>query len=191
MIDVFFRHIGPWDRDPLRPMMRALAFARWQQEPELRLRQITPQLINCSLVEFQRASRIWADQDADTDPYILVDDDLLLTPETQLGELVQLLARYPEFAILAPLPRPATIYPWTPEHYRPVLDQQVMEHVSVGSLRLSRKGAMKEWPPAGAGPGYDRIHCDALRAAGWRAGYARQHAMLHLGEGYSTVWKAD
>lgn len=158
--------------------------------------------------------RTVAENNAETDIYVLADDDCLPQAEPFLDEGVRILEEHSDFAILSMMPTNCKINPWKPdvllvkgvpmtnigpggfvqvEDYsdvRPLIpyeDADVMEHVSVGGIRFCRKGCLEEWPPF-VGPGYDREQCDALRAAGFRVGYFKNLTMLHLGEGYSQTW---
>jgi hypothetical protein len=139
--------------------------------------------------EFQVERRVIADTDG-TSIYILADDDCLFL--SSVGQALELMRVYPDFAILSALPINAKINRWNPEnhilsHDCSMIASPVVEHTSVGGIRFCRKGALKEWP-AFRGPGYDREHCEALRDAGWRVGYMNDVKMNHLGEGASTVW---
>jgi hypothetical protein len=186
VIDVYFSTMDYPSELAIREAMSDQCRERWMKERV----PVKPLWVPASNpVEFQRTRRIHADQYAGSPIYVLADDDCLLGEESPIAPMLDLMARYPEFAILSLLPSSAPIYPWTPEGYTPVLNEEIMEHVSVGCIRFCRKGAMKDWPPMD-GPGYDGIHCQALRDAGWRVGYARQHTMVHLGERLSTVWEA-
>ena len=137
--------------------------------------------------EFQLARRVIADHLAETDPFVLADDDCL--PEYfGGGDACDIALRHGRFAILSALPRNATIHPWTPTStiHEVYEDAEVLEHVSVGGIRVCRKGALKDWPPMD-GPGYDAAQAEALRAIGRSVGYFKNLTCEHLGES-STVW---
>jgi hypothetical protein len=69
-------------------------------------------------------------------------------------------------------------------------DHDVIEHVSVGGIRVMQAGAMKDWPQMEPGiAGYDRVQADYLRSKGYRVGYLKRFVMNHVGEGHSTVWR--
>ena len=187
---VYFRHLGELD-SPEREAMTDEARARWTWlgivEP-FNFVELTPSKIGCNAFTFQRESRIYADLHG-TDPYVLVDSDMLIGSDYSLAKHVALLSQYPEFAILSAMTTAPgmVIHPWTPENYQPFVDENVMEHVSVGNLRLCQKGLLKKWPNQ-IRSGYDREHCKALRDAGWRVGFARQFPAIHLGEGKTTLF---
>jgi hypothetical protein len=186
-----------YDETPLG-RIRSFAFEmcmeRWAMESD------KVGIITCpkgNELAFQRERRIAADEQATSDIYILADDDCLLgDPYPHLKPAVDIMQRHPEFAILSWLGVNFNIVPWTPPdeetkylvggtHYT---DDEVMEHVNCGGIRLCRKGAMKEWPPMDDGvKTYDMIHCRELRRQGWRSGYFQKLRMLHLGKNYSML----
>jgi hypothetical protein len=184
LISVFFCTMDTKPND--RMLMSALCQERWNQE-SVRFHRITPGAVECRPIEFQRMRRIYAEQHADSSVYVVADDDCLLGKESPIAPMLALMEKYPEFGMLSLLPANAAINEWTPEFYVPESDANVMEHVSVGGIRFCRKGVVKNWPAAD-GPGYDFLHSEAIRKAGFRAGYARSYKMNHIGEGFSTVW---
>lgn len=184
MIDVFFCTASP---DPIRVAMAATCVERWAEEPGVDIAGLSPGRCRCSAREFQRTRRVWAEQMARSPIYVIADDDSLLPKEPIVAHMLRLMEQYPQFAMLSVLPSNAHIERWTekPDAY---WDAEIMEHVSVGQVRFCRKGIVKDWPPMGAGPGYDLIHAEAIRRSGFRVGYARNIMATHLGEGHSTIW---
>lgn len=169
MIDVFFCTAAP---NPMRLGFAIACFERWKQEPDARLhilrtfedihwwgpwdRDRSLPIHNiCCIADFQRERRIYADEVSQTDPYILADDDCLLPSYLELFQAVNVFRYYNErilrdsnrFAVLSLIPSNAPISEWTPEDYTPFSDDIVMEHVSVGGIRICRKGLLKNWPP--------------------------------------------
>lgn len=184
MIDLFFC-LGP-DRSSRSEMVTG-CLDRWCREPGLNIH-----VLPCLTPERQRERRIEADERSASDVYILADDDCF--PKLRNGDITRLarigLAQtsFPsEWGIVSLMPSNATIHQWLPEVYKPLVTHEIMEHVSVGGIRFCRKGYLEKWPPQ-TGRGYDRQHADALRLDGYRVGYFRNHYMVHLGEGNSTVW---
>jgi len=168
--------------------MNALCKQRWQEEYEhIRFEVISPLSIECAPEEFQRKRRMYAEAHADSSIYVLTDDDCLLGPESPLKTMTGLMKSYSGFDMLSLMPSNANIVPWTPEGYTAFLDDNVMEHYSVGGIRFCRKGAVKYWPEQ-TQKGYDWDHCHAIREDGGLVGYARKVTMNHCGEGFSTVW---
>ncbi|MHC5066130.1 MAG: hypothetical protein ACYTG5_19395 [Planctomycetota bacterium] len=184
--DVFLCHLGKND-DWMRAGMFLLTSSRWTSEPDTRLHDMTPFRCNCTPEEFQRERRICADIAAESDIYVVADDDCLPRAEPFVEYALKVMGEHPEFAILSLLPTNARIMRWRPQDYETYEHEDVTEHVSVGGIRFCRKGILEEWPEM-TGKGYDREHGDAIRDAGYRVGYFRHLTMNHLGEGYSTVW---
>jgi hypothetical protein len=192
-LKVFLCHVP---KSRLRRKMKDLCYERWEME----WRQntgfghpivLTPESIGSTEKDFQRDRRIWVDSRlAKGEIYVLTDDDCLLAmqPVFQYPErILSLMTQYGEFGILSMMPTNADIYPWRPENREVIEDEEVMEHISVGGIRICVAGCLDEWPESEY-VGYDQTHCAALREAGWRVGYMKNIPMNHLGEGYSTVW---
>jgi hypothetical protein len=188
MIELFFCTVEEVGKHTVRSRMADLSLERWKKETSVRIEILTPSRLKCTALEFQSRRRIWADSVADGPFYIVADDDCLLGGPSTVDDAIGTMIRYPEFRILSLLPQNATINPWTPEGYVPFVDDDVMEHVSVGQVRFCRKGILKEWPWQ-SGMGYDTAQCAAIRREGKRVGYFRNIKANHLGEGYSTVWR--
>lgn len=182
MLDVFFcttiDHESSY-RELRRDMMK-LCYDRWLEEKDVNFHYLTPSLVECSVREFQRSRRIYADRHADSSIYVVADDDCFITPRL-IPRMLELMNSRPQHGILAPLPV-GFIYP---DGLSDVLHRE-----SVGGVRFCRK--LPEsfiWPETG-GLGYDYAHCQALsHQLSLKFGYAIEVPLFHLGEGYSTVWK--
>lgn len=164
-------------------------FDFWKNQPGIILRPLDPWVLGCSDRAFQRERRIYAEENAQGEIYILTDDDM--EPETSIlekwiSEGVKILAKHPDFAILSAWPANANIVPWTPEEYRPKENSMVLEHVSVGGLRFIRKGAIQGWPDQ-KGSSYDTEQCESIRKDGLRVGYFKNLKAVHHGEGKSSL----
>lgn len=222
-VDVFVCIFDPTDGQRLEWAKQAVR--AWQSYEDARVMIITPgdkkfmdgytlladtlgiqfgQLVGISFTgeEFQRGRRIVAEGLANSPVYILADDDCVPVGRSFLRRAVDILAReeYRSFAILSAMPLEAQISEWFPEReeYRAgvLTDDQVMEHVDVGGIRITRKGVMgsdsSEWdvqpqdvhgvPIEQSGAKYDRQHAIQIRQRGYRVGYARALKMKHLGE---------
>lgn len=187
-IDVFFCFASTPKGGLLRHDMMMLCRNRWLLEDEklIRFHTITPQILECNAFEFQSKRRIYADEHAKSDVYVLADDDVLLPSQSPVKGMIELMKRYPQFVILSLYPSNANIMPWTPEGYEPIRNNEVMEHVSVGHVRFHRKDVVKNWP-AQTRAGYDTEECEQIRKEGGRVGYALQFKAVHLGEGVSSL----
>jgi len=192
-------------------------FEYWSGNPDADVVVVTPETVGCSLGQFQRERRIYADSRARHHEYICTDDDMLPTADDCLVKGIAALRTHTDFGILSAWPANCTINRWEPGEesmrclvclgvaksrgcgncggagwfsftYQPFEDLSVMEHVSVGGLRFCRKGLLEEWPDYSGQGGYDGVHSLALRKAGYRVGYLQHARAVHLGEGKSTVW---
>lgn len=198
MTDVFVTTLAE-DEDNsisrIRKCMLAVVMERWCLETE------KVGLIECpngQEIAFQRERRIAAEQQAESQFYVLSDDDCLLeTCHPHLERAVEIMRDHPDFAMISWLPINCDIVPWNPpeEEWGDLVDgtvyddDEIMEHVNVGGIRLIRKGAMLHWPDMDEGSKtYDQIHCSTLRDAGWRSGYFKTLRQLHLGRHYSMIW---
>lgn len=184
MIPVYFCSVPT--QSAVRGLLTEACESRWY-EHGVNVRTLTPRRQKCQPREFQRERRRFADWATADEFYVVADDDCLVPAEPFIEMAVDILERHPEFAVLSLFPKPHKINPWQKSGCD---DLEVMEHVDVGGVRFCRKGCLKEWPPMpeDGPPAYDRIHAEALRAAGWRCGYYKELSMLHLGSGVSTVW---
>ena len=158
---------------------------QWQCMPEVKLIELRPGTMSMDL-SFQMTRRIYAEANATGDWYVLADDDCFIWPNVVL-EAWERLQDHDEckFGMISLEPWPAIIHPWHPKGYGDrYQDSLIYEHVSVGGVRFIRKWVMKSWPMMVdfSPPQYDRIHCDAMRDAGYRCGYFRDLKCAHLGE---------
>ncbi len=186
MIDVFFCQMR---RQPvLRQRMRDLCYTRWRREKGARIHTLSLENDAPGHPSSQKVRRMLAENRAESNPYVVADDDCYPPNEPFLEEALMVLDLHPAYTILSMLPANANIEPWRPkDHHLDPNTIGVMEHVDVGGIRLCRPMPFKEWPEQ-ARSGYDREQCEAIRAAGKRVGYFTQIEMLHLGEGASSVW---
>lgn len=153
------------------------------------LRLLSPKKLGCSDSDFQKLRRAAADVLAKDAIYILTDDDV--EPITPIALGLQAMEAHPEFAIISAFPANCNISRWTPVDYEPFEDMSVMEHYSVGGIRICRRGAMFKGWPLQTGQGYDTEHCEQLRTCGYRVGYSQHFRMTHHGEGKTTVWNKE
>ncbi len=189
-IDLFFCSIS--DCGDLRSAMAETCLARWQMVDGITMNVIDEQMLGCSATGFQRMRRIFADEQAESDVYVVADDDYLLPASFDLKECLKVF-NASVFAMLSLIPSNCLIIPWTPsDGYITEVTSDVMEHHSVGGVRFCRKNHLSKWPDMEPDyPGFDRAHCAAIRAEGKRCGFFRSFSALHLGENFSTVWTAN
>ncbi len=188
MIDVFLCHVPGTH---LRNSMYNLCRIRWEGEGGARIRHLNPKRLGVTAYEFQRSRRIFADDHAESEIYVVADDDILLEADPVVGRGETLMKAYPDFAVLSLAETKPDWKTWVPDwpEYKAFHDEAVTEHVSVGGVRFCRRGAVKSWPPMDEGiKTYDHVHGQAVRDAGYRSGYFKHLHGLHLGRGYSTIW---
>jgi hypothetical protein len=194
VIDVFICSAA-WQGDTtggvpaLRYRMCQLVKERWTFEPYTKVSYIRRDRL-MDKTAFQRERRIIGEQRAHSHKsyYVLSDDDCYPMERRGICEAIKIADAHPQFAILSWMPDNEYVVHWTPEGYKTWVDEDVLEHVSVGGIRLVRRGILKgDWPPMN-GTGYDNTQCDWIRSLGYRVGYFRKLTMLHLGKGWSTVW---
>lgn len=168
----------------------------WRGVDCVKVHIVTPSALHCDIGDFNRLRRVYSDKAAATDPYILTDDDCFPVCSEDgteshsafrdyLERGVETLRRHPDFAILSWWPINATINRWT--EIEAFEDLQVTEHVSVGGIRMCRKGHILCWPQSD-GVGYDRTQADYIRKIGRKVGYFQHLRMKHEGEAKSTLW---
>jgi hypothetical protein len=93
-IDVFVRTTSAELLDPLRKAMLDVTLARWALEP------VTVKLI-CDIPI--RDGRIWAEDNAQSDPYIFTDSDCLIVGKDWVKRAVEIMLAYPKFKIVSTL----------------------------------------------------------------------------------------
>lgn len=201
-VDVFISM--PEYREPgrafkFRQECQRAVFEWWLQlqktEPGLFVK-IRPQYPSNGMFQFQRDRRLEAEQNASTDLYIVADDDCVpdrWSTIVECLELAQNASAASQFPVLSLWPSNSTLHPWTPEGYEVYRDKDFEEHVSVGGIRICRKGVVTEpWPPMNDGVrGYDSIQAGHIRNLGYRVGYYKNFLMNHWGRNYSTTWRVN
>lgn len=155
------------------------------------LKVLTPKLLGCDALSFQKLRRAAAEVMARDSFYVVTDDDCELITPLELG--LEAIKSHDEFGMISAFPSNCNISRWTPEDYEPFEDMSVTEVHSVGGIRIIRRGSMLKGWPEQDGRGYDREHCQAMRNSGFRTGYSQFLRMIHHGEGLglSTVWRTN
>jgi glycosyl transferase family 2 len=113
-----------------------------------------------------------------SDPYVVSDPDLVV-PELEpswLDRLQNLMERHPDFGLIGvgldPVNRPLVL---DPEPHSPLIDGELVE-TAVGTwFQMIRRDALREPYTK------DSQACNAVRAAGYRVGWAPGIRCLHLG----------
>ncbi len=186
-IDVFFCSI--LESDFLREAIADLCLRRWMQIRGVNLIEINDDILGCSPLEFQRLRRIYAEENTTSNQYAVADDDCFLLPDFNPQSCIDIMKRHPEFASISLKHMNCNWSDWSPDGYVPQITSSVAEHYAAGGIRFCQKGYITHWKPIGDGPGYDTLHGEAIRNAGYKVGYFRNFQDFHLGEGLSSIWK--
>jgi len=159
---------------------RGFGCLEWWKSQPVELYVVTPEVVGCAVEDFNRLRRVYADHMA-TGLHIVADDDAI--PQCDIQEAFNLAGKYPDFGTLSLWPEPCIIHQWT--EIQAFEDEHVMEHASVGVIRIQQKGL--PYPPSN-GIGYDRTHGDAIREVGKKVGLLKNFHCYHYGENKSSLW---
>lgn len=191
MVDVFIATIA---REPIRNCILGAVVSRWKCESEINLRIFDSQPgrfphekgFFIEWEKMQRSRRIFADQMAESEIYVLTDDDCMPLGVDFIARGLAVMQAHPEFGILAAMNvlNKNDAEPYTGKF----IDDDVWECHAVGGIRFCRKGIIKEWPESVDPGSYDMQHHEALVKAGYKAGYMRRVQFNHLGIGLSSHW---
>jgi len=173
MIDVFYCCWQP--RDRLREAIAAPCLMMW--ESFCRPKIILP--IAMSGREFQQERRRMAEDKAQTDFYIIADDDCMPLGKNFLERCEDLMRRYPEYALLG-----------TEDYCAPFGPTEIYETKTGGGINVIRKGII-EVPPFNGQTWDSCAQGEQIRAKGYKVGRMRDVRRNHFGDGLSTVWPDD
>jgi len=132
----------------------------------------------------QRARRMEADQLSSFYYYIVADDDCIPIGKYFIHQGMEMLDRYPDFAMLSPISYEDPIGLWQQGR---VDTKDLFEAGSIGGIRFCRQDALKGWPKQ-TRVGYDVEQGEALRRGGWKSGYLKELRMIHIGSRNSSIW---
>ena len=151
----------------------------------------------------QRARHGWAAADAETDLYVVTDDDILpidhvhrpmdgMEPQSWLEYARATFERLPELGMASALTVPGGTDPMSvPPEYQPK-DPDLFDVGSIGGLRIVRRGAVDpdRLPPLDPDHrgGYDTTLTQHLRSGGAMTGYLYRWCALHCGFFHSELW---
>ena len=184
MIDVFFCAYD--HEDELRHHMATLCLARWERERWANVIKLTEEETG---KPFQMMRRVYAEDNSDSEYYIVTDDDCLLYSFPVLFEMVKIMELNPTIGQLA---LKHAGFPWQPTNDdldRYLVTDDVVEcqkDHGVGGVRMLRKGVVKEWPEPERDDKYDFQHSMAVRDSGYVNAFARKVGYMHIGSTYSS-----
>lgn len=189
MIDAFCR---VWADSVLRHGLAMACVERWLMERDIRLHVIecssakyplfdgpSPMRHVLSPVKFWIRSKELAEQQAQSDIYIVSDDDHLVLGKTWLEDGLRVMKNHLDYGMLASW----SINGEVPEKDG---DEWVWDSDSIGCPCFIRKGIVKEFPD-GPLAEYDGILTRHINALGWKTGFLRTLRNNHIGLGYSQV----
>lgn len=196
-IDVFYRTAPQtW----LRAGVMAATLARWKMEPDINLRVIASSPIEGGdwlhqlqapeaillLNNFHWRSRLYADEQAQTDPYLLIDDDHLILGSDWVGRAVRVWQdQAVGYTMLSATSHLVVEQPAWPEGQpRPVVYQA--PHCC-GAPYLTSPGAVPYSMFSGPPTQQDQVVSDWMRLQGLKFGYMRDLTYNHVGHGFSQT----
>lgn len=175
-IDIFVRTMAV--QDEVRQAMKYLCTVRWLMEGV----QIT-ELEDMDI----RAGRLYAEQNAKSDPYIITDDDVLIMGKNWIERATSVLLSHPEYAIASTLSmiegenmaKPPRLF--GPDDH----GVDIYEMHSVGAPMIIRKGTCRELPPLTLDNECGEIHRMVLDM-GKKEGLITGIRHMHVGNGFSS-----
>lgn len=192
MTDVF---VKVWTESLLRYGLALAVVDRLRQDPAVSLTVIAAR---GSRAVPAHPNTVWLDRElfwirakeaaetlAESDPYVVIDDDHLPIGKTWLEDGVATLARHPEYGMLVSW----SVNGEVPEGTGG--DDEVFPCADLGTPYFVRKGIIGEFPDGPLGE-YDGILTRHLNARGWKTGFMRKVRHLHVGQHYSQMpWMQD
>jgi hypothetical protein len=162
------------DINKMRVGLRMATFERWDMDPEAHPQFIVDRGI--------REARLWAEEQATTDPYIFTDDDVLPWGKDWLRRGLTAMQNHPEFAACSS----RSVIAEERGNYQIPDGVEIMEVPCVGAPLWMRKGILKD----------DireflfveeciELH-NYLRLRGYKEGIIAGLEHLHLGYGFAT-----
>lgn len=139
-------------------------------------------------LDFTVRARKHAFDNAETELFILSDNDMLPYDADVIENGLSQLEEHEDFAILSAMPSPHDIH--CLRGY--ILTEDILEHYACGGFRFCRKLEKELVMPECSGPGYDGIFCRYLKAEhGKSVGYLRRCKAFHLGAHCTTLWNNE
>lgn len=191
MIDVFLRTaLLTW----IRGGMAITCIAWWRDQPGVKLHVIAAEgscLEEVSVAKakvlpldnFHWASRVYADTQSLSTPYVLTDDDRLPIGKKWLERALDLWNRHSDYAMLCPVSYIPVERP--PEHVG--ADEVVSANNSCGAPYFAAPHQVPYATLTGPANQQDQIVCEWMRQHHVKHGWMRDVYNLHLGFGNSQV----
>ena len=179
MIDVFIRTTS--DKSHLRAAMFDVSFHRWDLE-KTNIKFIHDMEI--------RSGRVYAEENAESDPYIFTDDDVLIVGKDWVKRAVTAIREYPEYLAVSSLSlvESENLATCPPEYagMSMILHPGIIYPMhAVGAPMIIRKGTMVDLPEMDLNSECGVIHKMILDRGG-KEGLVNGLRHNHLGHGFSS-----
>ena len=178
-VDVFLCTAAAPD-DEIREGFLTSVHTRWDMDVSSVVRLVTIELLECSLRDFQGERRRYAERNAQSDIYVLAEDDCMPLGNRFIERGLELMQRNPAYAVISP-----TVLNGVYEGAAYTPDGELILANSAGGINFTRKGLLGDLP---AGFVDEMKQSQHLCNKGWLSGYAPALKMNHLGAGLSTLW---
>lgn len=167
--------------DEIRLALLHLTRTRWRSMG-VDYRSVSNFTIGCHNRDFQGMRRPWIEAHAQSDIYIMAEDDCMPLGPDFIERGLAIMNRHPEFAVLSPLLLP---YPEKPSRWE---DAECYEGITSGGINFTRKGCLKDLQVT---PGVlfdESSQAGYLNRLGYKVGWMKTIKQNHLGAGLSTIW---
>lgn len=179
MIDVFWcTCVNP--EDNIRHHLAQATLARWSADSEVSLRRVCPQYTQAPNRKIFQGERRWyAEENAQSDIYVVADDDCMPIGKTFIARGLEQMAKHPEYVCLS-----GRIF----GAYSECAQNEVLteDRLTVGGVYFVRKGGLPLPPRDKFFDGSEMTH--SARKMGLKLGIMRDVYFNHLGQGLSSVW---
>lgn len=133
----------------------------------------------CDKEKFWITTKAYAEQEAKSDIYVVIDDDHLPIGSDWLSKGCEVLGRHPEYGMLSS---------WSVNGEVPEKGEgEVWPEASIGCPYFIRKDILGKALPDGELRNYDTILTQHIMSKGWKTGFLRNVRHNHLGMEHSQV----
>lgn len=133
----------------------------------------------CDKEKFWITTKAYAEQEAKSDIYVVVDDDHLAIGSDWLSQGCEVLGRHPEYGMVSS---------WSVNGEVPEKGSgEVWPEASIGCPYFIRKDILGKALPDGELRNYDTILTQYVMSKGWKTGFLRNVKHNHLGYEHSQV----
>jgi hypothetical protein len=180
MIDVFVRVYG---KDPLRRAMSEVVLTRWRMQKDANLAVFDSEWSNME-GKFHIESKRKAEVFAQSDIYVVADDDQLILGQDWIQKGCSILNAHPEYGMLSGW----SIIEHTRDYGKSDLD--ILPLHSIGCPYFVRKGTLNHFPECNK-QYYDGELSKVVTDQGLKTGVMPQVQYNHFGYRYSVIGDSD